>query len=380
MRPHARCLQCQAGRDGAGEARRGEDRAPTGSEGAVRDGWRGYVRNVAHDGKSDERQQPFGPRGSSSYPPDLLARVARLHFEFGLTHQETANSLGLSRVKVTRLVKQARESGLVTMVVASDVGPYAELEQDIGRRFDLAEVLIVPPANAGNRNLRTMLAQGIVRHMSSVLRPDMTIALGLSRTIGEAARLTALVPHTRCSVTFVSLVGAVREDGHGRDNPFGAPATLANAYGGSVQHVHAPIIVRSGDVAQKLMQDPAIATTLALAAKADILFAGVGGRNDRIDYAGQGYLEPVEWEELVMAGMEGDICARFFDRNGKAINHKLSRRVIGLGLEELQRIPSRVIAAGGPSKLDAVRAVLRGELATVLITDADTAAELLKRA
>ena len=268
----------------------------------------------------------------------------------------------------------------MTMVVASDVGPYAELEQEMGRRFDLAEVLIVPPANAGNRNLRTMLAQGIVRHMSSVLRPDMTIALGLSRTIGEAARLTAMVPHTRCSVTFVSLVGAVREDGQGRDNPFGAPATLANAYGGSVQHVHAPIIVRSGDVAQKLMQDPAIATTLAQAAKADILFAGVGGRNDRIDYAGQGYLEPAEWEELVMAGMEGDICARFFDRNGKAINHKLSRRVIGLGLEELQRIPSRVIAAGGPSKLDAVRAVLRGELATVLITDADTAAELLKRA
>ena len=62
------------------------------------------------------------------------------------------------------------------------------------------------------------------------------------------------------------------------------------------------------------------------------------------------------------------------------INHKLSKRVIGLGFDELQRIPSRVIAAGGPSKLDAVRAVLRGELATVLITDADTAAELLKTA
>ena len=346
----------------------------------MRDGWRGSVRNVARDAKSSERGQPVGPRGSSGYPPDLLARVARLHFEFGLTHQETANSLGLSRVKVTRLVKQARESGLVTMVVASDVGPYAELEQEMVRRFGLAEVLIVPPANGANRSLRTMLAQGIVRHMSSVLRPDMTIALGLSRTIGEAARLVATAPHSRCAATFVSLVGAVREDGQGRDNPFSAPATLANAFGGSVQHVHAPIIVRNGDVAQKLMQDPAIADTLALAAKADILFAGVGGRNDRIDYAGQGYLEPAEWQELVAAGMEGDICARFFDRNGRAINHKLSRRVIGLGLDELQRIPSRVIAAGGPSKLDAIRAVLRGELATVLITDADTAASLMKTA
>jgi DNA-binding transcriptional regulator LsrR (DeoR family) len=335
---------------------------------------------VARDAGNDGNGQQFEPRGGSSYPPDLVARVARLHFEFGLTHQETAKSLGLSRVKVTRMVKQARESGLVTMVVTSNVGPYAELEQEIVRRFGLAEVLIVPPANAGSRSLRSMLAQGIVRHMSGVLRPDMTIALGLSRTIGEAARLLSLSPQTRCPANFVSLVGAVREDGSGRDNPFSAPATLANAFGGSVEHVHAPIIVRSGDVAQELMQEPAIATTLARAAKADILFAGVGGRNDRIDYAGQGYLEPAGWEELVAAGMEGDICARFFDRNGRAIDHEVNRRVIGLALDELQKIPSRVIAAGGPSKLDAVRAVLRGELATVLITDADTAAELLNKA
>jgi DNA-binding transcriptional regulator LsrR (DeoR family) len=338
------------------------------------------VGNLGRDASSGEHGQQVEPRGSSGYPPDLVARVARLHFEFGLTHQETAKSLGLSRVKVTRLVKQARESGLVTMVVASNVGPYAELEQEMVRRFGLAEVLIVPPANNGNRNLRTMLAQGIVRHMSSVLRTEMTIALGLSRTIGEAARLAAMAPQARCSANFVSLVGAVREDGSGRDNPFSAPATLANAFGGSVEHVHAPIIVRSGDVAQKLMQDPAIATTLARAAKADILFAGVGGRNYRIDYAGQGYLEPTEWEELEAAGMVGDICARFFDRNGRPINHKLSKRVIGLGFDDLQRIPSRVIAAGGPSKLDAVGAALRGELATVLITDAETAAELLKTA
>ena len=343
-------------------------------------GGKGCLSSVARDAGSDRRDQHFEPRGSAGYPPDLLARVARLHFEFGLTHQETAKSLGLSRVKVTRMVKQARESGLVTMVVASNVGPYAELEQEMVRRFGLAEVLVVPPANLGSRSLRTMLAQGIVRHMSGVLRSDMTIALGLSRTIGEAARLAALGPQTRCPATFVSLVGAVREDGRGRDNPFSAPATLANAFGGSVEHVHAPIIVRNGDVAQELMQDPAIATTLARAAKADILFAGVGGRNDRIDYAGQGYLEPAEWEELVAAGMEGDICARFFDRNGRSIDHEVSRRVIGLGLDELQKIPSRVIAAGGPSKLDAVGAVLRGELATVLITDADTATQLLNTA
>ena len=179
MGQQARFRQPQAGHDNLGAAGGGDYWAPMGIKGTVRDGWRGCVGNVARNGKGDGRGQPFAPRGISGYPPDLLARVARLHFEFGLTHQETANSLGLSRVKVTRLVKQARESGLVTMVVASNVGPYAELEQEMVGRFGLAEVLIVPAANAGNRSLRTMLAQGIVRHMASVLRPEMTIASGV---------------------------------------------------------------------------------------------------------------------------------------------------------------------------------------------------------
>jgi DNA-binding transcriptional regulator LsrR (DeoR family) len=333
---------------------------------------------VTRSAEGNAHDVTFEARPGAGYPKDLLARVARLHYEYGLTHQETADSLGLSRVKVTRLLKQARESGLVTMVVSSDVSPYAELEHELVKRFRLAESLVVPPANAGNRSLRTMLAQGIMRHMTSVLRSDMTIAVGLSRTIGEAARLATLAPRPRCPATFVSLVGAIREGRAGGEHPFAASATLAQAFGGSVEHVHAPVMVRSSDVAQELMQDPSIAMTLDRAAKADVLFAGIGGRDDRIDYAGQGYIEAAEWQALVDAGMEGDICARFFDHDGQPIDHELSRRVIGLSFEELQRIPSRVIAAGGPSKLAAIRAVLRGDLATVLITDADSASQLLK--
>ncbi|MCU1495006.1 MAG: putative SorC family transcriptional regulator [Acidimicrobiaceae bacterium] len=333
---------------------------------------------MARDLDADKRKSQYESSIShGGYRSDLVVRVARLHFEFGLTHQETADSLGLSRVKVTRMVKQARESGLVRVVIASDVGPYAELEQELMRRFGLLEVVIVPPPGLGNRSLRSMLAQGIMGYITRVLRAEMTIAVGLSRTIGEAARLAALGPQTRFAASFVSLVGALREDGEGRDSPFGASATLARAFGSSVEHVHAPIIVRSGAVAQELMRDPAISKTLERAATADLLLAGVGGKDDRIDYAGQGYLEPHEWEELIAAGMEGDICARFFDRDGQAIEHEVSARVIGLDLDELKKIPSRVIAAGGSSKLDAIRAVLRGRLATVLITDAGTAQELL---
>ena len=41
----------------------------------------------------------------------LLGRVARMYYEHGLTHQEIANALGLSRIRVTRLLAEARDKG-----------------------------------------------------------------------------------------------------------------------------------------------------------------------------------------------------------------------------------------------------------------------------
>jgi DNA-binding transcriptional regulator LsrR (DeoR family) len=326
-----------------------------------------------------ERASTHQVRETKIEASDLVARVARLHFEFGLTHQETADSLGLSRVKVTRMIKQARESGLVKITINSDANPYAELEQDVKEAFGLSDAMIVPSPNSDGRNLQSALALGVLSYITRILRDDMTVAVGLSRTIGEAARLAGAGTQVRRSTTFVSLVGSLREDGDGTDSPFGASAILAQAFGGAVEHLHAPIIVRSEVVALELMQDPAIARSLERAAKADVLLAGVGGRDDRIDLSGQGYLQPHEWDELGAAGMVGDMCARFFDEDGRAIHHDVSSRVIGLTLKQLLDIPTRMIVAGGASKRTAVRSMLRGHFATVLVTDLKTAEDLLKK-
>jgi lsr operon transcriptional repressor len=308
---------------------------------------------------------------------DLAARAARLHFDFGLTHQEAADVLGLSRVKVTRLIKHAHEAGLIRIVIASDASPFAELESALTARYGLVEVIVVPPPGGGSGDLRAMLAQGTAAYLARVIRDEMVVAVGMSRTIGEAARRVATMAPTRRSTTFVSLVGAVRDDGGTGGSAYEAAAWLAQSFGGTVEHLHAPVIVRSAAVAQELMQDPSIARTLKLAASADVLFAGVGGRVDRIDLYGLGYLEKREWQELAAAGMVGDMCARFFDHDGQSVEHEVSGRVIGLSFEQLTRIPARVVAAGGASKLEALRATLRGGLATVLVTDATTARDLL---
>jgi DNA-binding transcriptional regulator LsrR (DeoR family) len=180
---------------------------------------------------------------------------------------------------------------------------------------------------------------------------------------------------TRAS--FVSLAGALRVGGQGSGSPYQATDALAAAFGGTAEHLHAPVIVQSQAVAEELRGDPAIAQTLHQAAAADVAFVGLGGRDDRIDFSQGSHITDEEWAGLLAAGMAGDIGGRFFDGDGLQIAHPVNGRVIALDLEDFVKIPVRVVAAAGPSKVEAIAAALRGGLATVLVTDVATAHALL---
>jgi DNA-binding transcriptional regulator LsrR (DeoR family) len=259
--------------------------------------------------------------------------------------------------------------------VASDVSPFAELEDRLAERTGLREVVVVPGAGSSAAT-RSMLARGAASYLERVMRDGLVVAVGLSRTIAEMPSWLASPRPTRS--TFVSVAGAMRTGGHGSGNPYQATDALAASFGGTAEHLHAPVMVQSRAMAEQLRTDPAIAQTLQRAAAADIAFVGVGGREDRIDFSGI-YITRDEWARLVADGMVGDIGGRFFDQNGLQIDHDVNRRVIGLDLDEFAKIPVRVIAAAGASKVDALRAALTGGLVTVLVTDVATAHALLER-
>jgi DNA-binding transcriptional regulator LsrR (DeoR family) len=73
----------------------------------------------------------------------------------------------------------------------------------------------------------------------------------------------------------------------------------------------------------------------------------------------------------------GDIALRFFDENGQPIISDLNDRVVGITLDQLQKIDEVVAVTGGPEKVLAIRGALRGGYLDVLITDQATAKTLI---
>jgi lsr operon transcriptional repressor len=304
---------------------------------------------------------------------ELLGKVARLHYDFGLTHQEIGDVLRLSRVKVTRLLQQARDVGVVQIEVRTDASPYAAVELALTATFDLDEALIVPAFDDHER-LRPAIARAAAGYLRRVLHDGMTVALSLSRTV---ALVPSFISAPRpVAASFVSLVGGLRSSSEAM-NPYESTERLAQLFGGTAEHLHAPVMVGSAEAARALIAEPAIAQTLQRAREADLALVGLGGINDHLNLVAEGYMTAAGWEELVSAGMVGDIGARYFDADGQLVDAVVNDRVIGLTLDELRHIPLRVVVAGGRDKDRAIRAALRTGLISVLVTDAGTASRVL---
>jgi DNA-binding transcriptional regulator LsrR (DeoR family) len=76
-------------------------------------------------------------------------------------------------------------------------------------------------------------------------------------------------------------------------------------------------------------------------------------------------------------GAVGDLCLRFFDRNGRPVSTPLDKWVIGMELDQLRKVNRRIGVAGGRGKVEAIRAALKGGWINGLITDRGTAGRLV---
>ena len=73
---------------------------------------------------------------------NLLARVASYYYHDELTQSEIAARLGISRVKVYRLLKEARAEGIVQITINWPTSRDLGLEQRLRELFDLRVRLV----------------------------------------------------------------------------------------------------------------------------------------------------------------------------------------------------------------------------------------------
>ncbi len=304
----------------------------------------------------------------------MLGRIAKLYYEYNYTHQQIADLLGWNRVKVTRVLGEAKQRGIVRITVLSDDRIFVDEERALRERYGLDHAWVAPPAVDGRAvdSLATIGAEAVDRLISS----DMQVAVGVSETL--AAIAAAIAPsELRPSTTFVPLQGT-NPGLVTPPTPSNIAAAFAAAYGGRAHALAAPVFTGSSEMLRVLQQDPNVREAFATALRSDVALVGIGGTADRGSIILRADLTEEDAEELREAGAVGDINARFFDAEGRPVETDRTSLVLCPALSEFRRIPVRVAAAAGVSKIDAIRGALHGGLVNSLITDEPTARQLLR--
>src|SRR5438552_15469213 len=98
------------------------------------------------------------PMVRASRSTDELAKVAQLYYLDDLSQQEIAERLGTTRSNVSRMLKAAKQAGLVEIRVVHPTQRDRELEAALKRRYRLQEARVAPfdpaiPAGHGQQAL-----------------------------------------------------------------------------------------------------------------------------------------------------------------------------------------------------------------------------------
>lgn len=296
----------------------------------------------------------------------LMARVAWLYYNDGRTQSEIGDRLNLSRIKVSRMLDQGREAGLIQIRVNSLHHGCLEAEAALRRRFGLADCRVVPATDHGALNAR--LGDAAAQFMMQALRPGQMLAVGWGHTVGQAIGKLGHFARQH-DIGLVTLTGGVQSYIDG--------VRSAN-WGSGVYIVPSPLVVGSPDLAAALAAERSIATLLDMARRADVKLVGIGGVTAASTVVAQGVVTSAEIEPLRRMGAVGDILCRFYDAGGAPVDLDLHSRVVGLDLATLKGSGQVVAVAGGAEKAAPILGALSGGLLDVLITDETTAGLLLQ--
>jgi deoxyribonucleoside regulator len=310
----------------------------------------------------------------------LLAEVAQLYYVRDFTQEQISRQIGTSRSNVSRMLKEAREQGMVEVRIHSPLRTVPDLQEQLVSRLGLRECLVLAALDRDSRVFEatdtvTQVAALAARYLQENILGSTTVGLGWGRSVHRVVHNRFFREKEDATVVQVmgSIGGSIPEfDG------IATTARLAEVLGASAHYLHAPMLVTDSAVRAGLLRDPHISKTLEVAREAETIVSSVGTPGREHGQYLTGYLSDEDLEYIREQGGVGDICGAYFAFDGLLVPLEMNERSIAISSEEISYVPNRIGVSSGVEKPRANIGAARSGLVNVLITDEETAARMLE--
>jgi DNA-binding transcriptional regulator LsrR (DeoR family) len=305
---------------------------------------------------------------------DDAARAGWLYYIGGLTQDQIARELGVSRQRAQRLVSRAMTDGLIQVRLNHPIAACLDLESALTDRFRLTRCRVAPGLGPGVDPARAV-AHAAASELERVLRlPEpQVIAFGTGRALramAEQFTFTEPVNHR-----IVSLLGNIAPDGSA--TLYDVISRISEKLNATYFPMPVPVISDTPEEREFFMHLRPVRTVFDLASRADVTFVGVGQMGPDAPLAVDGFVTPAVLTDLQRLGAVGEIGSWIYDSQGRYIDTPRNSLVGGVRVEPGQPQPVIAVAAGA-TKVAAIHAALLGRIVNGLVTDESTATALLQ--
>ncbi len=308
---------------------------------------------------------------------EAMVKAAELYYISGLNQSEIAKILGVSRQKAFRLIKKARELGLVEIKIRRPAEADQALAQKLKEKYSLEDVVVARVYSEAPENVIKAVAQAGADYIKKKLVPYVSVGVAYGRTLYE---VIGYLPKLQLpGVKVIQMMGA-----YGgvkwKTLAIELLKNFADRLDGEAIYLFAPAFAGSSAIREAFLKEAGVKDTLKMAEEVDIALVGIGGiRNETSLLIETGDLKEEEIRELTEKGAVGGICGSFFDIRGNLLDVSFNARRIAVRLEKLREGNRKVIAiAGGKEKKEAILGALRGRWITTLVVDEITGKWLLE--
>jgi len=305
---------------------------------------------------------------------NIIFKILKYYYVDDLSQAEIASKLNISRVAVSRYISRAKGEGLIEHKINYPKNfsfeRNEELEKEFIKKYGLKECIIVS-SKASLTETLIELSNELEKLFGKIIRDHTIIGVGWGTTLDKIIEYIDI--RKKKNVKVLPLVG-----GYGRvfDNIHSnnIARILAKKFNGISYMVHIPAILDTKEIKESILKDSAAKEIYRLAKRVEVALLCMSDLSKESTLYKKKQLD--EEDIYYLKGLEviGDINFVFLDREGNFVPNEISDRQAMLFPTEQMKTTNYVVGVAiGERKVEIIRAVLKGKLINILMTDEETA-------
>ncbi|MBO1265436.1 sugar-binding transcriptional regulator [Proteiniclasticum sp. SCR006] len=306
-----------------------------------------------------------------------LIQVAYYYYKLNLTQQNIAEKLGISRQKVNRLIQRAIQERIVEIKINGYENFDIDLEYRLEKKYNLQKAIVVKE-NIDEKPIGIAASKFINQFIKRILEKQQKCDIGISwgNSLSTLTSNYIVEDDMDGEVSVIQLCGGINTS-KTAIKPEEVTNVLAMTLGGQSYNLYAPAKMENKELVKLLKREKYYHNILERYNSIDVSVVGIGNLDEDGTLIKYNYLDESTFEELSRMGAVGDVCFRMFDRQGKLVESDYNELIMGIAFDNYMDIPTRIGIAYGREKVKAVTGALCGSVINVLVTDYETARDIM---